>query len=337
MFEPVVCVGDATPDGAINCANEFVEAGVDLVTYGTNINLDAALQIYEDADIAIISDYAYNQTPSDHVWALTSQASAFDLYGILALKDLGYKKPAFLPIDAPVFHYHADVFPKWAKKAGVESVIGPFVDPSTADWSSAVQSVLADGADSIIYLGPANGAVSIVSAARQLGFEGPFLTTDTSYILSVDEANVENNYTLTARFGSVSAAGAAPDRIAKNLAIYAQAMTDAGHADIIEGYAENQFATTIDVATILETIPEGPINFESISATLAEDRWLQGFDAPDFNCGGKVWPDDPSFCRAYMLVFKVERSGDKFELKLLKDENGGVYSDAKLNAESVNI
>ena len=116
-LEPVVCVSDGTPDGAINCANELVEKGVDLVTYGAVINMDAALTIYEGADIAIISDYAYNQTPSDHVWALTSPGGSFNLYSQIALKELGSKKPAFLPIEAPVFHYHADHLAEVGRRA----------------------------------------------------------------------------------------------------------------------------------------------------------------------------------------------------------------------------
>jgi branched-chain amino acid transport system substrate-binding protein len=336
-LDPDVCVSDATPDGAINCANQFVEDGVNLVTYGAEINIDAALKIYEDANIAIISDYAYNQTPSDHVWALTSPAASFSLYAQLALKDAGSTKPAFLPIEAPVFHYHADIWPKWSAKIGTHAIVGPFVDASTADWSSAVQSVLSDGADGLAYFGPANGAVSIVTAARQLGFKGPIITTDASYFHQVNEADVQNNYAITPRFGSVAAAAAAPKRIADNLAIYSKAMTDAGHADIIEGNAENQFSTTIDIATILETIPEGPIDFKSISAALSEDRELPGFDAPDFNCGGKTWPAAPSFCRAYQLVFKVNRSGDAVTLTTLKSENGGVYNDPALNAEGSHL
>jgi len=337
QLEPDVCISDATPDGAINCANQFVEDGVDLVTYGAEINIDAALKIYEDADIAVISDYAYNQTPSDHVWALTSPAASFSLYTLVTLKDLGSTKPAFLPIDAPVFHYHADIFPKWAAKIGIDSTVGPFVDASTADWSSAVQSVLADDADSLVYFGPSNGAVSIVTAARQIGFDGPIITTDPGYATSVDEADTQNNYVISPRFQSVAAAEAAPERVQQNLAAYVQAMTDAGHADLIAGYAENQFATTVDIATILETIPEGPINFETVSAALSQDRSLPGFDAPDFNCGSASFPAFPSFCRGYQLPMKMSRSGDELTFSLVKEENGGIYNDLALNAESVNL
>ena len=44
------------------------------------------------------------------------------------------------------------------------------------------------------------------AAARRAGFDGPILTTDASYFRTVDEADVQNSYTMQPRFGSVDAA-----------------------------------------------------------------------------------------------------------------------------------
>ena len=337
MFEPVVCVSDATPDGTINCANELVEQGVDLVTYGAVINMDAALPIFEGADIAIISDFAFNQTPSDHVWALTSPGGSFNLYSQMALQELGSKKPGFLPIEAPVFHYHADIWPKWGAELGLDSVVGPFADPGNADWTSAVQTVLSEGADSLAYFGPTNGAIAIEAAARQLGFEGPIITTDSTYANELDGSQLTNNYILFPRFPGPAAAAAAPPRIQENTDEYVEAMTAAGQEDLIVGNAEQAFTAVMDIRTILETIPEGPINYESIKATLDQDREMIGFDAPDFNCGKPTWPESPSFCRSYQQVLKFSKDGDELTMTPIKEENGGFYYDLDLAARSTSL
>ena len=122
---------------------------------------------------------------------------------------------------------------------------------------------------------------------RQLGFEGPILTTDTQFIDAVGAPAALNTYTMQPRFLTlnVAVAAGAPQRIQDNLAMYEQAMTDAGHVDLIVGNAQAAFASVMDIAMILEMIPEGPIDLDSISAVLDEDRWIIGFDSADFNCG----------------------------------------------------
>ncbi len=339
ILEPVVCVGDATPEGAINCANEFVEADVNLVTYGTNVSIDAALPIFEEAGIAIVSDYAYNQTPSENVWALSAPLSAYALGPLPALKELGLTKVAYLPLDTPFHRFQGTLSEAWGEVVGVEVVVGAPVDGGTGDWTSAIQTVLDEGAEALISHPPTNHIQSIITTARQLGFDGPILTTDTQFIEQVGVPDVLNTYTMSPRFQSLAAAESsdAPQRIQDNLALYEQVMTDAGHADIIESYAENQFASTVDIATILEMIPEGPIDLDSIRAVLSEDRWVIGFDAPDFNCGAAVWPADPSFCRGFQAILEVvEQDGELVQVPL-KEDNFGFYFFPKLNEQSTTL
>ena len=114
-------------------------------------------------------------------------------------------------------------------------------------------------------------------------------------------------------------------------------MTDAGHADLINGNAHYQFAATVEIASILEMIPDGPINLESISQALSDDRNIVGFDSADFNCGADPWPADPRFCRPYQLVLEVVDQGGELVQVPFKDENFGFYNDPALNAQSASL
>jgi branched-chain amino acid transport system substrate-binding protein len=337
-LEPVECVSDATPEGAIDCANQFVEAAVDLVTYGAEPSMDAAIPIFEEAGLAVISDFAYNQTPSENVWGLSAPLGAFAMYPLVALKeDIGATKVAFMAIDTPFFRFQAELFDAWSEIVGIETVTGPFVDPGTGDWTSAVQTVLAEGVDAFIIYTPSNHVQGMITTARQLGFEGPVVTTDTRYIEALGAPDALNTYVISPRYTSSAVAASAPQQIQDNFELYEQAMTDAGHEDLIAGYAENQFATMMDVATILEMIPEGPIDLESISAALSVDRSIIGFDSADFNCGAHPWPADPSFCRAYQLVAEVEeRDGELVQIPV-REENFGFYFLPELNAQSTTL
>ena len=84
-------------------------------------------------------------------------------------------------------------------------------------------------------------------------------------------------------------------------------------------------------------IPDGPINLETISQALSEDRNIIGFDSADFNCGAHPWPADPRFCRAYQLVLEVvDQDGELVQVPS-KDENFGFYNDPDLNAQSASL
>ena len=338
-LEPVLCVSDATPEGAINCANQFVEANVNLVTYGTEVGIDAALPIYEKAGIAVISDYAYNEKQSKNVWALMAPLSSYALGPLQALQDIGAKKVAYLPLDTAFHRLQGKLTVAWGKVMGIDVIVGPPVDGGTGDWTPAIQTVLSAGADALVAHPPTNHVISIVSTARSLGFKGPILTSNHEFVQKVGLPDVLNTYTMSPRFQTAAAAAAvgAPQRIQDNLKRYAEVMIAAGHADLIEGYAENQFASMVDLGSILEMIPEGPINLDSIRAVLSEDRWVIGFDASDFNCGAAVWPADPSFCRGWQGITKIDEKDGKIFESPLKKENYGIFYDPALNAMSTKL
>ena len=62
-LEPVVCVGHGRQESAVNCATS--RRGGRRPRDLRRLSIDTALAIYEGAGLAVISGFAYNQTPSD--------------------------------------------------------------------------------------------------------------------------------------------------------------------------------------------------------------------------------------------------------------------------------
>jgi hypothetical protein len=92
-----------------------------------------------------------------------------------------------------------------------------------------------------------------------------------------------------------------------------------------------------DLKTLLETIPDGPINADSIAKAKNADQSLPSFNAADFNCGVKVWPAEPAYCRAGLLILKVVQKDGKLIREPLSQENNGYFYDEKIAAESSSI
>ena len=63
-IELVNCLSDASPEGAVNCANQFVEAKVDMATYGIEVAIDA-----------VAARLQRGRHPADHASGLREQAA----------------------------------------------------------------------------------------------------------------------------------------------------------------------------------------------------------------------------------------------------------------------
>jgi len=58
-IELTECTSDASPEGAVNCANQFVEKKVDIASYGIEVAIDAGLPVYDGANIPLVTPAAY--------------------------------------------------------------------------------------------------------------------------------------------------------------------------------------------------------------------------------------------------------------------------------------
>ena len=319
------CSTDGTPESAINCANRLVGDHVALVTYGLEIAAAAQTPIFAGAGIPLIVNVNYDPKVSSDIWQTGPPISAYSLYQMLALKDLGSKHPGYLGTADSTHENQAKQMQAWGKIAGFDPVIAPFQNPANADWSTAVQTAVSNGADSFNFGLVENACTSIVSAASQIGFKGPIDTTCSQYLNTLPHSATANTY-LSAQGYLPAADASAPPQIQRNMADYVKAMTAMGLAGQVNTAIEDQYSTTEDIAALLRTIPAPQITPSAIKTALGVNQNLPGFDGPDFNCGAKVWPGNPQACYANVIVYKnTFQNGQLVLVPILKTNNGFFY------------
>jgi branched-chain amino acid transport system substrate-binding protein len=338
QIEIVKCLSDASPEGAVNCANQFVEEKVDLATYGIEVAIDAAIPIYGQAGIPLITPAAYGtaQRTDPNSTVIGSAAGAYAVWPLQAFKDLGATDVAFIAENQPSSPNFIDLLNKWAPELGVKIVSTTLVDPGNPDYTAAVQTGMSKGATVIWNFTTEPGCIAFVTAIDQLAYDGVAMAGACSqYISALGEKSVGTLNLIDSYFPDVAAA--APANIQANLKAYEEAMKAAGQDQYINGFATLSFSFMQDLKTLLETIPEGPIDAASITKAADTDQDLPSFNAADFNCGAKVWPAEPAYCRAGLLILEVVDKDGELIREPLSKENNGYFYDAALAEKSASL
>jgi branched-chain amino acid transport system substrate-binding protein len=310
-----MCLSDASPEGSINCANKFVDEKVSLVYVGIDVASDAILPVLKQANIPFVTSNSWGTAqrsdPNSHI--LHTAASAFTVAPLKTLKDLGAKNVAVVVENTPAGQDFLKnvVTPIGEQKLGLK-VQPILVDPTNADYASAVQTAQSAGADGIWGQLTENGCISFATATNQLGFKGPVVVGScTAYIQALGDKAV-GTYTQGDVF-IPEIAKYAPPEIQARLKTYTDNMTAAGQQKYLNGFAVAPYSAMYELKSILETIPAGPIDSAAITKAFADAKTSPGYLGPDLHCGQPPWPTEPSHCRADILVYKV-----------IKDDSGNV-------------
>lgn len=327
------CVGDGSPEKAVTCANQFVTDHVAIVTYGLTISAYAMTPILAGAKIPIVVNVSFDPGNSPDIRETGPSSQAYSLYNFLALKTLGSKHPAFIATNDSTHVVQGKVIKAWGKIVGFNPVIAPYQAPANADWTTAVQTALTQGADGMFIDILESECTSIVHAAHQLNFKGPITGTCSQYVKTLPSSETSNTYFSSTGFLPASAA-TAPPQLQKNMALYAKAMDAIGLSAKANGDLEFIYAATQNIATLLRTVSAPKITAEAVTAAMNEDHFLPSFDAPDFNCGGKLWAGDPKACSASMLIMKNNVQNGKLVLTPIKKTNYGFFNDPQAAAQS---
>src|SRR4051794_23505165 len=106
----VHCAADGTPEGSINCANQFIEAKVDLVYAGIDVASDAFVPILKQAGIPYVSSNSWGpgQRDDDNSFMLHAAATAGSVAPLKFLKDEGVTKVALITQNTPVIQTFLD-------------------------------------------------------------------------------------------------------------------------------------------------------------------------------------------------------------------------------------
>ena len=310
IIEPVVCLSDGTPEGAINCANDLIEKDVVLAYMGIELASEAAIGLWVDAGIPYISSNSWGDTErnSRGAFLLHAAAGAYAVGPAKTFKDLGISHIAVVLEDSP------------SQLDFLETIITPvlahneieweriIVNAAAPDYAAAIATAQATGVEAIWGQFTEPGCIGLVGAADASGYKKPIFAGSCSiYIDLLGEAAV-GTYTQSDTYG-VFGKQFAPPEIAERLDDYVIEMTAAGHEDYIPGFTVLPYSAWREIAFILETI-KGPITAESVTQAFATAGTTPGWFGPDLRCGQAPWPAESSSCGSQIAVWKVVLNED---------------------------
>ncbi len=302
----VSCNTDFTPESSLNCANQMVEANVDVVFNGADFAADAGLPVYQEAGIAQIGiagfTPAFNAAEGDvftYLWA-TEEGLAGSL---VAMQNLGAEKMVMALADtAGARSYGATLIPDLAKEVGIEVDVQYY--PADVDWATFSQGLVATSPDAIDF--PAISDVEclgMVPAMHATGFDGPVHAGSCNIMLSVLPADVLAGVITHAEFTwRTMVDESTPPEIVDQIDTYEKYVGEA-NPDYVGGFSMLGFAVAVFGADALSTI-DGELTAESIHAGLPGATGTVPFSEIAFDCSGTAWKGTSS-CRNGMLFTQI--------------------------------
>lgn len=310
QIEIVQCLSDGTPEGAINCANELIEADVVLAYMGIELSSEAAIDIWDEADIPYISSNSWGPTEknSDNSFLMHAASAAYAVGPAWTFSQLDINYIAVILESSPT---GIDF---------VESVVRPVlehnnirveeitVDPTAPDWAAAVATAQAAGVDGIWGQLTEPGCIGLVSATDAIGYENPVFAGSCSFFMKILGDAAVDAYT-QGDLWTPDAVAHAPQLIQERLAAYAEQMIAAGHEKEVNSFAVAPYSAWFEMRPILETI-EGEFTAAAVINAFANAGTTPGWLGPDLNCGSAPWPSERSHCSANIAVWQVEQRAD---------------------------
>ncbi|WP_419914093.1 ABC transporter substrate-binding protein [Candidatus Poriferisodalis sp.] len=310
MIETEVCLSDGTPESAINCANQLIEADVVLAYMGIEVASEAAINLWVEAGIPYISSHAWGVTEQNSPGSviLHSPAGAYAVGPAKTFADLGIDHIAVILEDTPAGNAFMDETsnPIMAHH-GIEWE-GILVDPAAPDWTAAIATAQAAGVDGVWGQLTEPGCIGMVSAAAASGYDKPVFAGSCSFFIPILGPAAIGAYTQSDVFFP-STAEFAPPEIQAQIAEYVELMTAAGYEDHIEGFAVAPYSAWRAMEIILERI-EGPMTSEAVLHAFKNAGETPGWFGPNHRCGEEPWPAETSACKSEIAVWQIAERDD---------------------------
>ncbi len=305
MIETVVCLSDGTPESAINCANELIEADVVLAYMGIEVASDAAIGLWVDAGIPYVSSNSWGniERNSPGAFLLHTASAAYAVGPAKTFSDLGLSHIAVILEGTPsgIAFIDSIVAPVLAhNEIEFERII---VDPAAPDWTAAIAAAQAAGVEGIWGQLTEPGCIGMVSAVAASGYTDPVFAGSCSFYIGILGELAIGTYTQgDVYFPSVKQF--APPEIADRLTQYEAEMAAAGYDDHIEGFAVAPYSAWRELEFILEKI-EGPITSASVIDAFNNAGVTPGWFGADLRCGMAPWPSETSHCGSSIAVWQI--------------------------------
>jgi branched-chain amino acid transport system substrate-binding protein len=308
--EIVECLNDASPEGSVNCANQFVDEGAVVYFAGIDIGSDAALPILQEAGVPYVTTepWGQEQKNAENSFVFGPPQGAYAVAPLKALKDAGATKVGAIFLDEPVGRGVVEgVAQPLAGELGME-LETVFVDPANPDFAAAAATMISRDVDGLWSILPEDACTGAVQAARAAGFEGPYAVGSCS--LYVDElGDAALNTLAVSSTWYPSFRETAPDDIVEDIDLYTEAMTAAGYEDSLNSFATASFATMMELYEVMKGI-DGDVSAETLQTALSGASNSPGFLRDELKCGTELWPSESSVCRATLLILEVVEGSD---------------------------
>ncbi|HET6665625.1 MAG TPA: ABC transporter substrate-binding protein [Acidimicrobiales bacterium] len=308
-LEVIRCATDGSPEASIDCANQLVEAGVVVVQEGTDLGADAVLPILADAGIPLVGHVQFGpgRMFDSNSYYFGAAALAYGAAALQFYDEQGAESIVWFFPDEPTSHAFTDgVLVPTAEALGIDYQT-VYYDPLSPNFAVLAATAVSESPDVSGALAATDGqCAELIAALRGAGFDGDILAASCVGLYEALGDDAVGVHTDADHWHPLDT-DAAPQAKQEDLALYAEAMTEAGHEDLVAGNAIITFADTINLARILSTIT-GTVDAAAVSAALQATVGFESFAGPTISCDDSVLPGN-SACSTGLLFFEVQDDG----------------------------
>ena len=291
------CESLGTPDSAINCANQAVDAKPDVVIKGVDVAGGSAVPIVTGAGLPYVTTNAGSPTEVDHKLAFSLSSGFAAQFAPVAAyaKSKGYKslgviytnvQPLSTPLNGP--------FAQLLAKEGISYVPEP-VDITSANVTSEYNALVAKHVGAILVVTSLSQCTAALQARSSLADSTPLLMSSScdvpSALSAVSSSTIDGS---VFAFQDTSAvAGDADTRT------YLQAMKTYAPSASIGSFAPSSFEAIMDFYRAMLTAKDpSTLNATSVATTLEAAKNVPLFmgGGETFSCGGGLFAGESSVC-----------------------------------------
>ncbi len=311
-IEVVTCETGADPAGATDCANKFVEEGVEAVALSQSAVADS---VWEPLHAAGVPTMWY-QTSGQGIVVDTQSSFVLvnpltTLFGlpVSVAKDTNSDKVEFVIIDVPQARTGVEqLAPAVMGKANLDYDVIP-IAPGTADMTAQMQQVKASGAGVVHITGNDAFCIAALNGLQAVGYDGAIAVVAQCITDATREAvpgDVLDGVYVTAS----NALGATDD---PTFQLYEAVMSTYGQdvKDVNNNTAMGGYTAMASLATSLKGIT-GDITPTSVIATIKAmpESDLPGGGGVKYQCGGSAIAMLPAVCSNEWLQTTLDADGN---------------------------
>lgn len=291
------CLDDGTPQVTAQCASTLVSKGVSVVLNGANLSDGGAHSILTGANIPMVGGFPY--TPDDSAsktsfWMFPDpdllaggvklMASTFNA------KTIGYLMPDVASAQAP-----ENVMASTAKGLNIDFKVARYSLTGT-DFSTPIAQLMVARPQVMLTFTTDAGAAAAVQQFRSAGWTGPIVIgTSTAFLTDSNQAAAKDVYAMSDMYTWYSTDGV-PSRDVNDIDTFTSAMKTYEASTPLGSYAQDGFATAMDLAEVLSSLPSNGIDSSSIMTALQANKDYNKFMGSTFNCGANTISAIPGNC-----------------------------------------